>query len=693
MKRANSQKQINQRAKRRKSWIPVDSGGEGHQERIGDLSLKLWKMRIDGTFCDAQIVVKGKHIDCHRNILAASTEYFEKMFEYTFSENKDSISKIILDKDEDDGFSPKVVETVLHYIYFGCMPVKTDLKIIPDVFMLSHMWLLTDIQDICTNIMVKNIATQNFKEFLDFATKFNIVNLEGAVIDFIRRNLPHIYKMEEFPEIEEDQFYKTLEDPLILCHENCLWMEAIKHWSQESDAKLFSALDRIQMNYLSESEIDTLLGDNRVNGNKNMLKMVKAKIEEKDTHAGVKYYSKERFYGLYLGDGMIGENFSPGCLVHHNSEKIIIENVEISIDSLRKVLGHNVNQEINSASQAVFNNEIFFFFRTRCVVEHAELWNKAIFVYSLVEKNWRKIDISLSELLPGNDIGCLSCDEYDRSTAKILHVEQSILYLFISTEKQRILLCRNLNLKDAEWKLKFANEESGEDIENINIEDVIHGLEVNNDETQARPDWRTCKILKIDDEKITFFGQVSIDYEPSTVVFTLAFDNEISMVSGALGKYHKDCKLALIEKNSLEKAVVFSTNRIYAEKKTKSCLQLYNFGDNATEVDISDELTVKAASIDVINDVFYIIGKTDIMLGLCGSPQVSCMSYNLQTKVWNNLHLEDRKRFDSEMPEIMTFDLETPGFEVSYQLLYRNEDAESGDLDEDTCSNYSSDSE
>ena len=69
------------------------------------------------------------------------------------------------------------------------------------------------------------------------------------------------------------------------------------------------------MNYLSESEAETLLGDNRVNGNKNIQEMVKAKIGEKDSHAGVKYYSKERFYGLFLGDGMIGENFSPGCLV------------------------------------------------------------------------------------------------------------------------------------------------------------------------------------------------------------------------------------------------------------------------------------------------------------------------------------------------------------------------------------------
>jgi hypothetical protein len=71
------------------------------------------------------------------------------------------------------------------------------------------MWLLSDFQDICTNIMVKNIASQNFKEFLDFSIKFSVVNLEKAVIDFMRRNVPNIYKMENFSTINEDQFYKT----------------------------------------------------------------------------------------------------------------------------------------------------------------------------------------------------------------------------------------------------------------------------------------------------------------------------------------------------------------------------------------------------------------------------------------------------------------------------------------------------
>jgi hypothetical protein len=114
----------------------------------------------------------------------------------------------------------------------------------------------------------------------------------------------------------------------------------------------------------------------------------------------------------------------------------------------------------------------FFHFRT-------EIWNEAMFVYSLVEKTWRKIDIRLSKLVPEND------SDYDRITEKMMYLENSMLFLFITKGKQRILLCRNIDSDEYEWELKFANEQE-QNIENI------------------RPFWTTCKILTIYDEKITF---------------------------------------------------------------------------------------------------------------------------------------------------------------------------------------------
>ena len=620
---------------------------------------KLWQLRIDGVFCDVHIVVKGIYIDCHKNILAASTEYFETMFESSFIENKESFCKIMLDKDDEYGFSSEVVEVVLHYIYLGCIPIETDLKMIPDVFILSHMWLLSDIQDICTNIMVKNITTHNFKEVIFFAKKFNIVYLEEAVIDFISRNLPHIYKLEEFPEIEEETFVKSLEDPLILCHDKCMWLEAIKCWAQQSDTKLFAALERVPVNYLSEDDVDTLFSDTRVNNSKPLLEMVKAKLLEKDKPVSVKYYSKEMFHCKedVFGDTRICKEFTPGCLVQYNADKVILKDVVISMSSLEKVLlTPTANHNINGASQVVYNNEIFFSFHTRYNTDLADVLNQAIFVYSMVDKNWRKIDIPIDQLLPESawiDIWCMSCDEHSKLATKILHLEQSILYLFIATGKRRILLSLNLESKEAEWVIKFTKEES---------EDLL---------LEASPTWRATQILKIFDEKITFFGQVlsNENMEIWSLVFDLYFDNEIVIISEALGgDSYKDCRLALVEKDSLEMAVVYSTNRyeirqLLGKEKIICCIQLLNIMDTTTEVILYEELDVEAASIDVVNGVMYTIG----------APY--CTSYNLQTKVQNKLPLENGKRLDCEIKKFLTLELrfETPGFEVSYQMLYTND--------------------
>ena len=637
---------------------------EEHQE---DILQKMWKMRIDGDFCDTHIVLKGNHIKCHKNVLAASSEYFQKMLEHSFNENKESVCKIVLNKDYDYNFSSEVVEVVLHYIYLGRIPEEMDLKMIQDVFILSHMWLLTNIQDNCTNIMQKNITIQNFGALLKFAAFYNNVCLEEAVIDFIRRNLPHIYKSEEFPEIDKEQFFKILEDPHILCHENCLWLEATKYWAQHSETKLYSALARIPVNYLSQDDVKNLLRVKIVNKSNPLLKMVRANLLKKEKPDKVYYYVKDKFHCKeeVFGDRWICKEFTPGCFVQYQTDKVIMKDVVITSSSLEEVLGTpTANHYINGASQVVHNNQIFFSFHTRYNADIAETLNKAIFVYSMTDRNWHKIDIPIDPLFPASariDISCMSCDEHSKMTTKILHLEQSILYLFMATGNRRILLSLNLEFKEAEWEIKFVREEPQES-------SIYNDIEF-----EAIPTWRDTKILKIVDERVSFFGQV-LRYEDmgemGQAVFDLHFDNDIFIVSNMLGSEagisKMECRLALMEKNSLEKAVIYSTDRYENHnlwEKTMCRYQLYNIEDTSSETILHEEFDNHAASIDIINGVLYTITAS------------SCMSYNLQTKVRNNLPLEKGTGSDCEIKKFATLDqcFETPGFEVSNQKMCTNE--------------------
>ena len=75
---------------------------------------------------------------------------------------------------------------------------------------------------------------------------------------------------------------------------------------------------------------------------------------------------------------------------------------------------------------------------------------------------------------------------------------------------------------------------------------------------------------------------------------------------------------------------------------------------------ISDELPVHASSFDIVDDVLYIIAVKD--------SQNFSKSYNFTKKEWKTLQLKYKSRFGFRFfPE-----LENPGFDVPFQLLYKN---------------------
>ena len=95
----------------------------------------------------------------------------------------------------------------------------------------------------------------------------------------------------------------------------------------------------------------------------------------------------------------------------------------------------------------------------------------------------------------------------------------------------------------------------------------------------------------------------------------------------------------------------------------RSFIQLHNISNRNNIEVISDELSpsklAKAASFDIVNGALYVI-----IVNIHSNH--FCKSYNFRRKEWKDLLLEYRK-FET-VP-----DLENPGFDVYFKLLYRNE--------------------
>ena len=107
------------------------------------MMLNLWRMRSTGALCDAEIEVGPSRVSvlCHKNVLVAASDFFQKMFEHEFIENNADISTVGIDKDGSYNLTKEVVEAVLRYIYVGNLPNRVN-TLIPDIFVLAHMWLL-----------------------------------------------------------------------------------------------------------------------------------------------------------------------------------------------------------------------------------------------------------------------------------------------------------------------------------------------------------------------------------------------------------------------------------------------------------------------------------------------------------------------------------------------------------------------
>ena len=117
-------------------------------------------------------------------------------------------------------------------MYCGVLPYDMDDGLIPQIFVLAHMWLLEDLQQICISCMIKDIGTKNFQQFLQFSERFQIQSLKDTAILYIRRNLPDILKTEEFSLLEEEVIHKAINDPIVVCHENFIWVDALRTWSK-----------------------------------------------------------------------------------------------------------------------------------------------------------------------------------------------------------------------------------------------------------------------------------------------------------------------------------------------------------------------------------------------------------------------------------------------------------------------------
>ena len=243
-----------------------------------------------------------------------------------------------------------------------------------------------------------------FIGFFSLQTNMTLPNFDNMCVFYIRRNLPTIMKSEEFMSIPSEVFFRVLDDPVVLCHENLIWLDAIETWSKGCDKLFETAMKHIPLQYVSKNDLNTLGTDQRLE-RLGALKAKVVEISQRNTghlENGVKYFPKKSFDLVHMDkNSFLSDEFSPGLIVHFkNNQEVVLQDIEISLESLKPLAKKSV-RDFCRASQVLYKNQLYFIFDNHCMKNnHHEHWNQPIFKFCLVEKIWSKVDCPLSFIVP-----------------------------------------------------------------------------------------------------------------------------------------------------------------------------------------------------------------------------------------------------------------------------------------------------
>ena len=301
-----------------------------------------------------------------------------------------------------------------------------DENSLSDIFCLAHQWLLEDLVTICTKLMSERVNSSNVFQLLDFAKQYDNDSLSNCAKRFLATNLPNVLWREEFCKVEEEVITEVFSDPIIFCHDDYAWLEAVRAWADDSEEKLGRILPSIPLHLLSAEEKERIYKDQTIS------KTIKSHIEKVSEDTEVTHSLVQ-----YIPIDMFSLNEEPGWLMHTMKDKIVIERMEQFCKTDDHC--HLSRGGVERAMQAFYGSNCYMFFESECPAsnnrysgsqcstlhcalryigddhQHDQCSRevKHLWCYNVVKKVWKKKKIVLKETEGAQepwDIECLVCD-------------------------------------------------------------------------------------------------------------------------------------------------------------------------------------------------------------------------------------------------------------------------------------------
>ena len=230
---------------------------ESKDNHAGYVTRSLDNFRKHQMYCDVTLVVEGRKFHVHRNILAASSPYFHKLFTSYGTKKKKQQSSFTIQE-----LSVAIMDDLLHYLYTGFVDLKPGN--VQSLIKAANMIEITRLKDLGCEFLQNTLSLENCVSIFQFADKNECVSLRSASKEFINENFQHVAKTEKFLGLNEEQIEEyILDDNIVVDREEEIY-EALLRWVKhdgKSRSKHFSRLfQHIRLFSVSKYYLHTNVG-------------------------------------------------------------------------------------------------------------------------------------------------------------------------------------------------------------------------------------------------------------------------------------------------------------------------------------------------------------------------------------------------------------------------------------------------
>ncbi|XP_032219161.2 kelch-like protein diablo [Nematostella vectensis] len=196
---------------------------------------RIGRMRYHSILTDVVLIVDGHEFPAHKNILAASSDYFMAMF----SGHMATVDRTVVVQE----ITSTAMEVLLAFIYQGKLLITEEN--VEDIFCGSCLLLLDTVTHACCKFIQERLTLANCWGIRSLADRYNCREMLKKVTSFIEENFVDATATEEFLSLPKEEVCQLLSDNDINVPSEEVVFQTLLKWVQHDQStrmKYFSKL-------------------------------------------------------------------------------------------------------------------------------------------------------------------------------------------------------------------------------------------------------------------------------------------------------------------------------------------------------------------------------------------------------------------------------------------------------------------